>query len=813
MPWRSKQRERDLERELRSHLDLEAEELRASGLSAGEARFAAQRAFGNTAYVKEAAREMWGWASIERLMQDMRYGVRQLKLSPGFTLVAVTSLALGIGANTAIFQLLDAVRLRSMPVPNPQELVEVRVANGTGGIGVSTGDNPQMTNPLWEELRDHQEAFSGAFAWGNDTFSLGDGANARNVRGAWVSGGFFRVLGIDPARGRLLDYRDDRHGCGASVAVIGYGLWRSEFGGRESVIGSSVMLQDHSFQVIGVAPPAFWGLDVGRPFDVALPICSLETVQSQNASFRRRDVWWLTVMARLKAGWTLERASAYLGGISRGLMEATAPMGYKSSTLEAYRKFRFAAYPAANGVSGLRHAFDAPLGLLLSLAGLALLIACANLANLMLARANARRREMAVRLALGAPRRRLIQQLLSESILLAFAGTLLAVALARWLALSILRLVSMEGDALQLDLSLDWRVLAFTATVAAFTCVLCGLAPAFRASQADPGAAMKAGGRGMTAGRERFSFQRFLVLSQVAVSLVLLTGALLFVRSFRNLMQFNPGFREEGILLVQADFKKLLPRPLKPLQDELLKEIRAVPQVESAAMSTHVPLDGSSWTLGFDLDAARGWSKFTWVSTEYFGTMQTPVLAGRDFTNRDTESSPRVALVNEKFVHDYCGGKNPIGRTITTVAEPNYPAATYEIVGVARDAKYAGLREPIPPQVFGAAQQYPAEGPWGPIFLRTAAPMSTVIAGVREKLGRAYPAMRLDFRIFQMHVRDGLVIERLMAALSGFFGLLASGLAIIGLYGVMSYMAMQLWRCSGGTRLASARRLAQSASS
>ena len=344
---------------------------------------------------------------------------------------------------------------------------------------------------------------------------------------------------------------------------------------------------------------------------------------------------------------------------------------------------------------------------------------------------------------------------------------------------------------MQLDLSFDWRVLAFTAVAAALTCVLFGLVPAFRSSQADPGTAMRVGGRGMTAGRERFSFQRFLVLSQVAISLVLVTSAILFVRSFRNLMEFNPGFREEGILLVQADLRKLPPRPLKALQRELLDEIQSIPQVESAAMTTHVPLDGSSWTLGFNLDAVRGSSKFTWVSTRYFETMQIPVLSGRDFTDRDTESSPRVALVNDKFVHDYCGGKNPIGKTIRTIAEPRYPAATYEIVGVVKDTKYASLREAIPPQVFGAAQQYPTEGPWGPILIRSAAPMSTVTAAVKDKLGRAYPAMTTDFRVFQTQIRDRLVIERLMAALSGFFGVLAGGLAIIGLYGVMSYTVIQ----------------------
>jgi predicted permease len=728
------------------------------------------------------------------LTQDLRYALRQLRKSPGFTAVAILTLALGIGANTAIFQLLDSVRLRSMPVSNPQELVEVRVANGNGGIGhsgINVGDNPQVTNPLWEELRDHQIAFSGIFAWGTDTFSLGDGVNARDVRGLWVSGGFFPTLGITPARGRLLDYQDDQHGCGASVAVISYSLWQSEFGGRDSTIGSSVTVQDHSFQIVGVTPRGFWGLEVGRTFDVVLPICSLGTIQSVNASFHRRDVWWLTVMGRLKTGWTLDRASAYIGGISRGLLEATLPVGYPSSTLQEYLNFRMAAYRALNGMGPLREKFDAPLWILLCITGLVLLIACANLANLMLARANTRQPEMATRLALGASRGRLIQQLLSESLLLVLSGALLGMALARWLAQSILRLLSTEGNIVQLDLSLDWRVLAFTAAAAVLTCVLFGLLPAFQSSQAEPGVAMKVAGCGVRARQARFSFQRFLVLSQVAISLVLVTGALMFVRSFRHLMAFNPGFREQNILLLQTDFRRLLPQPLKPLQRDLLNQIRAVPQVESAAMSTHVPLDGSSWSLGFNLDDVSDSSKFTWVSTQYFETMQIPVLSGRDFTDRDTESSPRVALVNQTFVRDYCGERDPIGKTIRTVAEPHYPAATYEIIGVVKDTKYASLREPIPPQVFGAAQQFPSEGPWGPILIRSSAPMSTIIAAVKDTLGRTHPAMKLDFQVFQTQIRDRLVLERLMAALSGFFGALAGGLAIIGLYGVMSYVVMQ----------------------
>ncbi len=757
----------------------------------------AKRRLGNVTRWQEISREVWVWNWMDRFWQDLRYGIRQLTLSPVFALVAILSLALGIGANTAIFQLLDAVRLRSLPVPDPQQLAEVRIANGNGGIFVSAGDNPQTTNPLWEQFREHQQAFLGVFAWGTDTFRLGKGIDAHNVHGLWASGSLFPVLGISPVRGRLLDIRDDRHGCGASAAVISYGLWQREFGGLDSVIGSSLRIQDHSFDVIGVTPPGFSGLEVGTGFDVALPICSLATLQSSNASFGRRDIWWLTVMGRLKPGWTLERASAHLNATSPGLFGATIPTGYQASTLERYRKFRLAAYPAGRGVSPLRETFDTSLWLLLGITGLVLLIACANLANLILARASTRQHEISVRLALGASRPRLIQQLLSESLLLALVGTLLGIYLARVLSRAIIWFVSTKDNVLQLELGLNWRVLLFTASVAVLTCVIFGLMPALRSSRAEPSSAMKAGSRGMTAGRERFSFQRLLVASQIAISLLLLFNALLFVRSFRKLMTFNPGFREQGILLLETDIRNfamsshMSPSRLKPLQRDLLDEIRAMPQVQSAAMSTHVPLNGSSWTLGFYLDDVRGSSKFTWASTQYFETMEIPILSGRDFNDRDSESSPRVALVNETFVRDYCGGTNPIGKVIRSVAEPHYPAAAYEIIGVVRDTKYANLREAIPPQVFANTQQFPSDGPWGPIFIRTSAPMSSMISAVKQKVGQAHPAMQMDFRVFQAQIYDRLVLERLMAALSGFFGALATVLAIVGLYGVISYIVIR----------------------
>ncbi len=366
----------------------------------------------------------------------------------------------------------------------------------------------------------------------------------------------------------------------------------------------------------------------------------------------------------------------------------------------------------------------------------------------------------------------------------------MGIVLAAFFSRSLVWLLSAEGDAIHLDLSLDWRVLVFTAVIAISTCLIFGLVPAFRLSRAQPGAVLKGGSRGTTAGRERFSFQRLLVVSQIAISVVLLVGALLFVRSFWNLMSVDPGFKEKGVLLAILEFRRMVMPPERTTAfiHELLAETRAVPQVESAATSTHVPLNGSSWNLGVHVNTAEGQTRFTWVSPGYFQTMEIPLLAGRDFTDRDTRASPKVAVVNEAFVKKYAAGANPIGKVIRTNAEPGYPETEYEIVGLVRDTRYNELRSPPPPITFAPADQFPEPGPWAVLFIRYSAPPAAVAAAVRNKLAAVSPEVTMEFRVLQTDIANRLMRERLMALLSGFFGALAALLAMIGLYGVISYI-------------------------
>jgi predicted permease len=785
--WRRAERERDLERELQSHLELEAEEQ-------GDA-YAARRVLGNTTRIKEDVRAAWGWTRLEQCFEDFRYALRTLRASPAFTAVALASLVLGIGANTAIFELVNAVRLRNLPVPNPQQLTRIQIRGGNRGMGLS-GDEFQLTYPLFLQIRDHQQAFSSVLAWssGGGKFVIGEGAQAHRVPGILVSGDFFPALGLSPAAGRLLTLEDDRPGCAAPGVVLSYGFWQTKFGGQPSTVGRRLTVEGHSFEIIGVAPAHFSGLEAGLNFDIALPICAqLQVLPAWEASTLRTDVYWLAVLGRLKPGWTLAQAGQHLQAISPPLIEATLPVGYSAESVANYRKVRLEAVPAANGISFLRGEYDTSLWLLLGITGLVLLIACSNLANLMMARSTARQREFAVRVALGAPRRRLVRQALSESVLVAFAGAVLGLALSQFLSSAVTRFLSTENNPLQLDVGTDARVLAFTVALAIAVCILFGLGPALRASRAEPLAAMKGGGR-VTAGRERFSFQRLLVTLQIAVSLVLLVGAVLFVRSFRNLMTLDPGFRERGILLADFDLSKLrLPaRASKPFERDLLTGVRSLPQVEAAATTTTVVIGGGMWSLGVRIGRTAGWGRFTWVSPGHFALLETPVLAGRDFNQSDSEGSPRVAIVNQTFVRRYLGNANrnanPIGRTFRSMAEPNYPEVEYQIVGVSQDTKYFDLRQPTDPMVYAPAAQYPAAVLGSHMYIRSEVPVSAVIGNIRRWLAAAHPGIPVEFQVFQTHVEEGLIRERLMAALSGFFGTLAALLATIGLYGVMAYI-------------------------
>jgi putative ABC transport system permease protein len=727
------------------------------------------------------------------LLGDLRYGARLLARNPGFAIVAILSLALGIGANTAIFQLLDAVRLRTLPVKAPEQLAAVRIVNSPHCCnGDHYSPEAALTGGLWTRLREQQQGFSEIAAWAPDRFNLGHGGEARYASALLVSGDFFNVLGVQPLVGRLISPSDDYRGCGAQGAVLSYAFWQREYGGRAGVLGGKITLDGNPFQVMGVAPASFYGIEVGQNFDVAIAMCSQPVFSTKGPLMDSPVSWWIVTIGRLKQGWTLERASAQLDAISPGIFAATVPGEYDAIEKKDYLSFHLGALPAATGVSQLRNDYEDPLWLLLTLSGLVLLIACANLANLMLARASARQREMALRLTLGASRSRLIRQMLAESLLLAALGTFAGAALAQILSRALVAFLSTQQNRIFVELTPDWRVLGFAAGLAMLTCLLFGLAPAIQASRTEPGVAMKASGRGATAGRDRFLLRRALVVSQVAFSLVLLTGAFLFVRTFRNLLTLNAGFQQDHILVTNFDFSplKLPPDNQMAYKRELIARMQAVPGVSSVAEVLVVPMSHSGWDNNIDIPDGPQRQDVTLnrVSPGYFRTMETPMLAGRDFNATDAPKSPRVGIVNEAFARKFFGGGNPVGRVFNDAGEAD---KTYQIVGLVGDTKYYQLREEDVPIAFVSFTQANGPGEFSWLMIRSDEPVLPLISSIKRAASDLNPALVLNFSVLKTQIREGLLRERLMATLSGFFGVLATILAMVGLYGIISYMVIR----------------------
>jgi len=732
----------------------------------------------------------------ETVLQDIRYGARLLRTNKAFAAVAILSLALGIGANTAIFQLIDAVRLRTLPVKDPESLAFVRIPDRHWGSGSFNGPYSWVTNPMWEEIRHQQQAFSSIAAFGGERLNLARGGEVRMGQVMWASGDLFKTLEVPALIGRVFTAADDQRGCSSPGAVISYGFWQKEYGGAVSVLGKTLTLESgaggHPFDIIGVTPAYFHGVDVGRNFDVSIPICAEPIVRggAENSWLDQRHFWWLGIVGRLKPGISLTQANAQMQAISPGVLEATVPPQYDADSRKHYFNYKFGALPAANGTSRLRQEYENPLWMLLGIAGLVLLIACANLANLMLARASARERELAVRLALGARRGRLIRQLLFESLLMALIGAALGALLAQGVSRMLVAYLSTSDTPVFVDLGLDWRLLGFTAMLAMLTCLLFGLTPALRATSTPPAAAMNAGARMVGGTREKFGLRRALVVTQIALSLVLVTGALLFTATLRNLLTMDAGFQQNGILVVSASFAKLnVPKEQRLLYtQQIVERMRALPGVEDAAETDIVPIAGDNWNQQVVIQGQeKGDVRLNRVSDHYFKTMGMPLTAGRDLSSQDRINSPFVAVVNERFAKKYFGG-DALGKTFHLHTYAGDPDPEYQIVGVVQNAKYSDLHEDFLPGAFLAMGQERKPDPETTLMIRSQASLESLTAEVKRSFAELNPEISFQFSVLKQNIRDSLLRERLMATLSGFFGILAAVLAAIGIYGVIAYM-------------------------
>jgi putative ABC transport system permease protein len=733
-------------------------------------------------------------------MTDIRDAFRTLRSTPVVTTVAILSLALGIGANTAIFSILDTLLLRSLPVKAPQELAII-----THG-----SDNDSFTYPIWEEVRKRSQLFADVAAWTQSRFDTAQGGQARFVSGMLVSGRFFDVVGVPPILGRAFTDADDARGGGpdGAVAMISYGYWQSQFGGAADAIGRSIVLDRVTFTIVGVTPPEFFGPEVGSRFDVALPFGAEPLLRGRESILDNRLAWWLSMMVRRKPGQGIDSAIAALRGVQPQIREATIPPNYRPSDTWQYLKEPLTLVPAATGSSYLRTRYQRPLTTIQVVVGLVLLIACANIANLLLARANARRHEMSVRRALGASRLRLARQLLCESLVLAAAGAVLGLAFAQWGSRLLVRQLSTATNTVFLDLSIDWRVLAFTAGAAMATALLFGTAPAWRGARVEPNEALKEQGRGVH-GDARLGLGNVLVVLQVALSLVLIVAAGLFVRTFTQLAGRSLGFDKDRVLVVSTQLRNrdLDPADRPAMFERLRHAAMTVPGAESAALSEVTPVGGNTWQFlieipGPEMKESDRVVHVNIISPDFFRTFGTRMLAGRDFTDADKAGTPPVLIVNETFARKYFAGTNPIGRHVKQTGFPGRPSVTREVVGYVEDAVYRNLRQTIPPTMYIPTTQRETPSPLISISVRSASGSPALLTrSVAAALQQVTPDLTLTFRTVSEQVRNSLTQERMIAMLSGFFGALALLLAAIGLYGITSY-AVARRRTEIGIRMA-----------
>lgn len=775
--------DRDLAEEMRLHLEMRAAANRDDGQGPCEAAAAARRQFGNATRLQEVSREVWGWSMLDNLRKDIAYGARALTANPGFTATAVLSLALGIGANTAIFSIINAVMLRTLPVADPQALVQIHMGDG--------GDD-EVNTLIWDQIRDHQQGFSGTLAFATEPFDLADGGETHPAQGLWVSGDFFRVLGVPVMIGRGFTAADDRRGGGpdGAVAVVSYGFWQRNFSGDRGVIGKTIHLNRQPFVIAGVTPPWFTGLDIDRSFDVAVPIGSLGALHP-NAAADPIHYWWLRLMGRIPEGQTIQQADDRLRAVTPDILRVTMPTGQSVQDQAEYLKTRLRLVPAALGFSLTRARYQTALPVLMATVGLVLLIACANIANLLLARAAARRRELAVRMAIGASRWRVVRQLMTESLLLAALGTGAGFLFAMWGSRVLVKMLSTAGNPIDIDTSPDLRLLAFTVAVGILTALIFGLAPAIRATRIGLNHTLKENERGSAQGFSRFHLGTALVAVQVALSLVLLAGAGLFLGTLRNLLAVDSGFDRHNILMVGATLPQATSAPQRNLiYSELLDRFRALPGVVSAATNQLAPIGRTGWASPVKVEGFKPQSRrdavvfFNRVSSRYFATMRTPLLMGREFSEHDDLNSARVIIINQETARTFFGAANPLGKTIGV-------PEICQVIGVVKDTKYNRLDEASRSIAYLALTQDPDPGPDLHYALRSAGAVESLIPSLRAAVAVVDPRISLEFRNFDTQVKESLVQPRMVALLSTIFGSLALLLAMVGLYGATAYSVVR----------------------
>jgi len=799
--WLQRRRKEDeLREELEFHLAQEADERRAAGLPDEEAQWAAQRDLGNVTLLREDTRTLWSWILLEQFAQDIRYGLRTMAANKTFSAMAILSLALGIGANTAIFSVMDSILVRSLPVPDPQSLVILswhtpqRGMHGTNRHRNSF-DDPNggfiggfFPYPAFELFRKSESVFSSVFGYqGAGDLNLTYQGEAGLARTEYVSGDYFPSLGLPPAAGRLIAPDDDRAGTSA-VAVISFALSQRRFGGPENAPGQSIQINNLPFTVIGVAPPEFFGVDPDRPPDIYVPMHAnlvLEAREYTAAIYLDANYQWVVPMARLRPGVSAKQAQAALAGPFSEWARAADPKSRPEDLPTLVVR------EGSGGLDGLRRTYSKPLYLLLTLVGLILIIACANIANLLLARAAARRREIALRLGLGAGRLRIIRQLLTESVLLAVLGGSLGVLFGIWGIRFLTLLLANGRENFTLRAELNWHVLVVVAGLSLLTGVLFGLAPALQSTRTDLVPALKESRTGDARGHRSLGLSRILIVSQIAFTLLTLVAAGLFVRTLSNLASIELGFNRDNLLTFQLNARQAGHEDpeIVAFYNDLRTQFGAIPGIRAASLSNHALIGmGTSGTGVRVSGAAPEDSSILTVGAGFFTTMEVPLLMGREIDERDGHGAPMVAVVNEAFARRSFGDRNPLGQHLT-LEHDECSECDIEIVGVSTNTLYGNLKGKVPPTVYLSF----AQDAWGPVQgmvfeLRTSGNPLNYVSAVRDLVRRADQQLPLsDVKSQNAWIDQTISQEIAFARLCTAFALLALVIACVGLYGTMSY--------------------------